>query len=201
MVFIPAPGVAQAVIVHTLGGQQVNNVLHWSIGASISAANMTTLANSINESWIGSIMPQLSNTITLNEVRVRDLGVADGVQVAVSPAALVAGGIGGDVLPNSVAYCLTHRTALIGRSRRGRTYISGIPENVSTGNNVSVAFRTAIVAGFNQVKADAGVGGWVFGVLSRYVNKVARPSGIFTAVTLTVARDLRLDSQRGRMPD
>lgn len=200
MVFVPAPQVAQAVVKHIYAGQEVNNVLAFGIAAVPNIVQLQTLASALQEAWVGAIMPLLSNQLTFSEVVVRDLTVADGTQVASAPAALVTGGVGGDGYPGSVALCMTHRTALIGRSRRGRTYFGGIPENTATVNTFQPFFLLAMKTAWDSVIADVEVSGWFFGILSRRTNKLPRPVGVFTAVTSSLFRDPRVDSQRGRLP-
>jgi hypothetical protein len=200
MAFIPAPQVAQVVVKHLLEGEALNNVFAFALATPPLEANLNALAAAMQEAWSGSIMPQLSVDMTLVEVTARDLTTQDGVQVSSAPAATVVGGIGGDCLPASVAYCMTHRTALIGRSRRGRTYFGGIPESVCGGNNVTTTFSDDLQSAWFDVVTDVGVSGWQFGVLSRYTNKLPRTVAVWTPVTSSIFRDLRVDSQRGRLP-
>lgn len=200
MAFIPSPEVAQAVIKHTLSGEEVNNVLHFITSGAPTAANMGVLASALVESWTGSIMPELSTSLVFTEVTVRDLSFAEGIQVSATPAATVNGGIAGEAYPANVALCLTHRTALIGRSRRGRTFFGGLPEIAGVGNNALAPYVADLKAGWDAVVADVAVAGWVFGVLSTQANKAPRAQGVFTLVTSSIFRDLRFDSQRGRLP-
>jgi hypothetical protein len=110
------------------------------------------------------------------------------------------GGAGGDACPANVAYCMTHRTDRIGRSRRGRTYFAGVPESVTTGNYVTSTWSLAMTSAFNSVVADLTVSGWFFVIVSRFANKEPRGIGLSTIVTSSSFRDLRVDSQRGRLP-
>lgn len=201
MVFIPAPQVAQSVFRHTQAGQPIVNVLNWFRETPVTLQNLELLAFSLSEEWAGQIMPFLSASTTFNEVTCRDLTVADGVQVTSAPAATVVGGVGGDSLPANVALCMTHRTAFIGRSRRGRTYFGGLGESSCSGSFFNGTFASDLQDGFTAVVDDVSLLGWQLVIVSRFSNKVPRGIALSTVVTNSSFINLRADSQRGRLPD
>lgn len=201
MAFIPVTQVAETVIKHTLNGLPVFNVLNWFRDSAISQADLDSLAAALVEAWTGAIVPFLSTALTFDEVSCRDLTTQDSLTSSGSPAAIVNGGAGGDSHPANVALCMTQRTNRIGRSRRGRTYFGGLPETATSGNFASPTFATNLKTGFDSVKADLFLNGWQLVVVSRFANKVPRLEGLSTIVTDSLFINLRVDSQRNRLPD
>lgn len=200
MAFIPVPNVAQVTVLQTLFGQEVNNVLHFARAGGWDASNLESLAGLVLASWTVNVIPEQSADLVLDGVRARDLSTADGLQVEVAPAEAVTGGVGQPSLPGNVAFCVTHRTAFIGRSRRGRTYVAGIGEDQVTGNSLAAPVASDLVLAFNTLRATTNASGYFFCVVSRFTNGDPRPEGISTVVTGSFAVDLRVDSQRGRLP-
>lgn len=201
MAFQPAPNVVQARVEQTLAGEEVNFILNFG-GAGADPANPAELqffADVLRNWWVDELSANLTSAIVLNGVTVRNLGSQDGPQATSSEAAPVPGTIGADPVPNNVAFCVTHRTALIGRSRRGRTYVAGFSRNEVANNLLAPARALAFVDAFNELRAVAASQGFVFCILSRFAGGQPRPAGVFVAVTGSVAVDNRVDSQRGRL--
>jgi len=112
-----------------------------------------------------------------------------------------AGISGGDALPASMAIVVTLRTALRGRSYRGRNYVGGISDSSVEGVNlVKPAFRAECVDVFNDLIGGTIVtqGAWV--VVSRFHDKVPLTTGVTTVVNTVLTVDNVLDSQRRRLP-
>lgn len=201
MPFIPVPDTAQVTVLQTLFGQEVANVLHFTKEGGYDLNSLTDLASVVRDEWKLRILPSQSADLVMDGVRARNLAIQDGFQMEVIAGVGNLGGVNAGSLPGNVAFCLTHRTANIGRSRRGRTYIAGIAETQVTGNELAAPVASDLAAGFNTLRLQVAQAGFTFVVASRYTNKDARPFGIVSVVTQTVARDLRVDSQRGRLSD
>src|SRR5512145_987200 len=199
MAFIPVPNAAQVVINQRLHGEEVVNVLHFARSGGFPLASLGALATLVSTNWVSEVLPNLSADLTLESVVARDLSVADGQQAvqAVSPAE--AGGIGQAALPGNVAYVITHRTAFIGRSRRGRTYLAGLGEDDVTANTFLTVRADALATAFNTLRTELAGAGFFFCIVSRYTNGAPRATGITTAVDVSVARDYTVDTQRGRL--
>lgn len=199
MAFIPVPDTAEVRVEQTLHGEQVNNILHFARVGGWDGPSLSSLAALVFGQWGNNVMAPLSSALELQQVVARDISVQDGEQL-ISPAGpAVPGGVSGPALPGNVAFCITHRTGLVGRSRRGRSYVAGLPEAAVTGNALSSASANALETAFNAVRAATNAQGYFFCVVSRYTNGAPRPAGITTPVIGSVARDLTVDSQRGRL--
>jgi len=106
-----------------------------------------------------------------------------------------------DALPNSVSLCLTVRTAFTGRSARGRIFaMAPTVVQAPVPNFVTTGYRDAIVAAYEACRTRITSLGYQMVVVSRFSGGAPRAVGITFPVTSIVARNLRLDSQRGRMP-
>lgn len=174
------------------------NVLNFFADAPITQGRLDELAERLFELWEQAILPFQCNTCFLREVTVRDLSTADSLTASYAAELSPTGGRPGDPLPLSVACCVTHRTARIGRSRRGRTYIGGLSENDTSVSTLSPVLRDGLETGFTALRAGLLVLGWQLVVLSREGDGQPRGQGLTTIVTASVVRNARTDSQRRR---
>jgi len=188
--------------------------LLWAQGGVLSAINVLGVVNgsnvAITQALTNSVgaaiksgftssgfVNNLSTVITLVNVGLRDIRTANQAEFLDSGAA-VAGTSGGDLLPLQTCLCITLRTALAGKSFRGRTYLWGYMEGMNdasgriTSTVQSVAFMTALKAALVANALDLGV-------LSRPAPTLPIPrAGGITPVTSIVARDSVWDTQRRR---
>lgn len=201
MVFVRAPQSAQVVVGHLLDGQVVNNVLNFFSNTPPTQQTITELAATIRIAWTTRVLPLLSVQMTLMGVTARDMSSQEGFQFFSPALAGTVGAAGGDPCPNNVALCMTHRTAQIGRSKRGRTFFGGIAKNSTIGNYATASLVGGLTTNFGLLVGDAAAAGWLFVVVSKYFNKLPRPVAVTTIVTSSSFRDGRVDSQRGRLPD
>lgn len=208
MPFIPVPSVVQININQRLHGEQVQNTLYGVNFGGITPANMLLLAGEII-TWVGSqLYDELSNDLSLFEVAVRDLSVADGPFVIAPPTTPVVGGQVAPALPGNAAACVSFRTGLVGRSRRGRNYVAGLPEFRVTGNLIGEPLVTSLADAYSALFAPTGpfqASGYAWVVVSRYSGTdpvtgepIPREFGQPTIVS-GVRVDNAVDSQRRRL--
>lgn len=199
MAFVPIPDTAQVTILQTLHGEEVANVLHFTREGGYDLPSLTDLASGARDNWKAFILPLQASDLVMDGVRARNMAVQDGFQVEVIAGAGNNGGVAGLSLPGNVAFCITHRTALIGRSRRGRTYLAGISKGQVTSNTIAAPVATDMVTAFNNFRIQMAQLGFAFVVASRFTGNQPRPFGVVTLVLQSTAVDLRVDSQRGRL--
>lgn len=109
------------------GSEWAVNVLHYIVpgGFTVNQANADALAADIDDAFTNaaSIQPLISDLVTLDSVGLRD------IRVASQPEFLSDLGTFGtrtdEMLPRQTCMVLTLRTALAGRSYRGRVYLGG----------------------------------------------------------------------------
>lgn len=163
--------------------------------ASIDAAKAQSLANAMSTRFAamsGATKNALRNTITLSQVGIRDLNSANNPEYIATPATAFAYTGISELLPLNVAACVTLRTAKAGASYRGRMYITGWGEGVSTEGVMAATATTGAVEIVNAVKAALKDAGLTMSVASRKLGKSSQ-------VTSVLSRDNRWDTQRRRI--
>lgn len=207
MPFVPVANTALVETRMTLDSQQVENTLWVEFPAAPSAADLLTLANDIDSWWEGSYAPLVSDGVQLREVVVTDMTTASSGQVSVAPAVAAFGGQSSPDLPSNASLTVSFRTALRGRSFRGRNYLVGLTEDTNTGNIVNSPFIALVIAAYEELLSGGGAlsaGEWV--VASRFSgvdvngNPIPRAAGVTTPIISVVVVDNVIDSQRRRLP-
>lgn len=185
----------------TLDGQLTENVFHNSVLESAPTEAEVQLAAELYRSWWSTTMKNFfSFEIALREVYAFDASSATGYTYTDTPATPIAGGAVGNSSPNNVALVVTKRTALRGRSFRGRTYWAGIPKGDVAGNYVSSSYLTDINNACDALRDLLVVEGLPMAVRSLYANNLPRATGVMALVTSFQASNARVDSQRRRLP-
>jgi len=176
-------GVPSAVNVYgfiNTGNVAITQTLTNTVGAAIKSA--FTSSGQVN---------MTHTTISLSQVGLRDVRTANQAEFLDAGAA-VPGLAAGDLLPLNVSFCITLRTALAGRSFRGRTFLWGYTETNNGATGAATAgVGTTGVAWVNAINTALQTSGLGLAVLSRTRSQV-------NAVTSVQARDQVWDTQRRR---
>lgn len=200
MAFQNCPNICEVVYHSTVNAREVANVTHAYKATGWTAGGVQTLAENMRDAYMAHIAPLLSEDAVLISVSTRDLTTETGAfGLATQVAGL--GSIAGEVLPPSVAMCVTLRTAYIGRSFRGRLYQAGLPLG-SVENGVFTAGITAAVeAAWEEMRAHyTSIVGSQMTILSRWHDKAKRTEGIGQAVT-NIQCNTGVDTMRKRKLD
>lgn len=198
--FIEVPGVLQATVRFSLEGQQIENVMNFRYAGQPFGAAAAEVYGILNTVWWDGFRAQISTECTSVENYFVDLSDQAGPVAALPAFTNHTGAASGPPVPNNAALVITHRTANRGRSYRGRTYVPGIAKSVVQGSYVDVGVVSDIVNAFNDMVDACETANVPFTIVSRVHDGNPRPEGIDTVVTLCVARDNVLDSQRRRAP-
>lgn len=130
-------------------------------------------------------------TIALASIGLRDVRTANQPEFLEAAAAVPGTGTG-DLLPLNVSLCITLRTALAGRSFRGRTYLWGYTEAANASNGTATPGVPGVGVTFVQaIQSALSNNGMALGVLSR-------TRSVVNAVTLVQSRDANWETQRRR---
>lgn len=201
MAFIPVPGAAEVVINATCSEIPVANVLGFTevAGGDFTVAELTTLATKVRDAWQTNMLPVFGGGYELFNVTARSLTSESAPSVQVDVTSTQVGTASGQNMPNNVALVVTHRTALRGRSFRGRTYLVGLTEDQIAGNEVTSGAFTAISAAWAAFYAAVSDSITKLVVISRYSLGVPRSPGIATVVTSSGFRDNKVDTMRRRL--
>lgn len=165
---------------------------------TVNQALTNTVGTAIKSAFTSSGHAAVVGTgVSLLNVGLRDLSQANLAEFVDSGAA-VPGTATGDLLPPQLALVSTLRTALAGKSYRGRVYLMGYTETSSDANGqASVAARTAATTFLNAINTALQASAMQLAVMSR-PNAATGKVGFSTAVTTVQMRDAIFDTQRRR---
>jgi len=201
MAFQPVAATCLAELVFEMDGQTIENTLYFRRANSYTVTDLNAVGDALINWWNTNMKPIISIECSLVRVVVTALHDQAGPQVVRVGALPSAGGVAGDAVPNNCALCVSLRTALIGRSFRGRNYVAGLAESNTNGSYVLTANAEAIRTAYGLIQAAVGGAGNTWVVVSRVVNGVVQlPSALTNAVTSVVLVDEVIDSQRRRLP-
>lgn len=197
MAFIETPNTCVAAFL-VLGGPdtQVNTL--WFEGTGpFTPADLDGLGILLVDWWHDEIAPFMADDFYLSGIRLtaQDSESAPSLIVTAADSGLVAS----PPLPNNVSATVTFRTALRGRSFRGRNYVIGLCEDQVSGNIVN----NSVVLGY--LDAYDKINGLIVGeplvpvhvVCSHFALNAARPVGVTTPVT-SYDMDAFIKTQRRR---
>jgi len=151
------PNAVQVRLVEIIPGGVMTNVLHGrkAAGATVGQALADSLGAAIKTAWTTHMASISAAGSALVNIYVRDLTTPNQSEYLDSSAAVL-GTDPGDALPPATACCITLKTALAGKSFRGRVYLGGFTETSNAAGGVGaggvgaagVAYLTAIQAAF-----------------------------------------------------
>lgn len=197
----PAPGVTRAVFNYLSQGIPTANVLHFTQPPSGPSPNPAFLASDLATWWTAQIAPISHTTHILQNVTCTALDPS-GPPQAIHTTGLPSPGLQtGDPMPNNVALVMSLRTALRGRSFRGRIYVGGISESNALGNEVLGTLRDAHVLRWSQLIVFTGgvlTPDLTMVVLSYFSGGAVRGTPVATPVA-TISANTRFDTMRRRM--
>ena len=175
----------------TLFGQLIENVYH-VLGPDPFDVTAAGQIADIFDTFLGSLTVNLSQDISFGEIFIHNLalGASGNFTLPITPAQQ--GQVVDDSEPGSVAFCVSLRTALAGRSTRGRKYYSGLPVGDVTGNMFDATRAAGLVASVNALISDLNGLGNPLCIFSKTIPAL-------TTVTAATQVDLAVDSQRRRL--
>lgn len=160
--------------------------------AAITQSQANSLGAAVGASFTSSgLAAQVHSGVSLTSVGIRDIS-APSLPELVAAMAAVPGANAGNMLPPQIAFCVTLRTALAGRSFRGRVYLPGFTVGGNTTSGGATAtVSTACLAFVNGIDSAMAANGLDLAIVSRL-------RSTSELVTLVQARDLTWDTIRGR---
>lgn len=200
MPFVAAPNIAMVEILATKDGQLIENRFHVNMLGEPTPGSLGNLANVVQAWCVNEYADRLPQSVTITAIQVTSLHTQNAPQVIV-PTTIV-GVVAGASMPNEVTFCVSLRSAFIGRSARGRFYVLGVPQgSMATENRVSAGYRTAIQASVQQLLSDINATGFVPVIVSYITNNAPRPGGpVYFVIASATTTDDIVDSQRRRRP-
>ena len=201
MPFVPVPDTAALDVIYSWDGQVVENTLYYRFAAGGPVeSDLTALLEAVNTAIRANLIPLMTNAITFLRLVGTLLDVVDGLQLISTTSLPIAGENTGAAMPNNVAMCMSIRSAVGGRSGRGRNYIPGLPRSVFAANTLDATFAAALTGAYSDILAAGGDAGWEAVVVSRFTGGLPRTTGVANAVTSNFFVDRIVDSMRRRLP-
>lgn len=200
---LPVPNTIE-VKLHWGGGtvEVGQNVLHFVntgavvVNQGLADALDSTIKGILSTSGLAAF---IHSTLGIRQVGVRNLALANQAEFLGSGAVAV-GTATGDALPTGIAQCYTLRTALAGKSFRGRVYLSYFAEGGSVGSTQDAAAGAAGTVFLNSIRTSLlSAPNLTQCIVSRFSNGAERPTPIVTPVTATQLRHTTWNTQRRRM--
>lgn len=199
MAFIPVAHTIEAVLQWLMGGQQMVNTMWFEKGSAWTEEQMADFVDDLIAWAVANLLPILSDSITLVGAKASDKSVEGGGTAEKAVTGSNTGSITGPTAPNNACGVVTFRTALTGRSYRGRNYISGI-----SGSDLasSVALDSSIVAdlldAYDALSGVETANSCEHVVVSFFHAGSPRAAGVTTPIT-EYTMDTYVDSQRRRL--
>jgi hypothetical protein len=210
MAFIPVPRTFEYVVTMTCFDNVSQNVFHSRPNDFPDTIPLIDRVASVRAAWANRIMPRMSTSTALTTVSGRDLSTEEGDAVVVG-GAIVVGTLAGEPAPAQVTALVQKITALGGKSRRGRLYLSFFRElDVDGGQGIIVAasltaLQTAMDGFLSDVQAIGGTSDEQMVVVSRYKGvdaagkPIPRAEGLVTPITsLLVASSIATQRDRNQ---
>lgn len=165
--------------------------------ANLGAAFQTAMIKNSS----GGLLFSLSSALSSNHLLVKDVRPGTAATYERVYTSVAGAGVG-DMVPPQASVVFTLRTALRGRSFRGRFYLPGLVEGDQAAGNLTAGAITNMGTIGTQLLAVFGPSGtngdWRLAVISRFTNGAARPLPIATQVT-SIAVNTVLYTQRRRV--
>lgn len=141
-VFHPVHDTVEVVMFASRNGEERRNVIHFNYGgitpARPTVAQLNSLLNEVRDGIINEQEDFTSLGTVWYQATARDIHDATGNMASLAMTRLAAGPI--DNMPGAVSHCLTKRTAIPGRSYRGRFYLFDLPEDYFNGDDMNAAY-------------------------------------------------------------
>lgn len=200
MAFQAVPETAEVTVVYRQNLENITNSFHARLVGGYVLADLVVLAAAVDVAIAANWLPIQTLDALYQRVEVRGLAVENDLFAENSDSS----GAGADViegLPNNVTLSVKKTSGLTGRSARGRLYFMGIPSNdLSTNENQwAAATVTAVEAAIEAVRVAITVTAWTPVIVSRFTGGLLRSVGVTFNWTGSVAVNINVDSQRGRL--
>lgn len=216
------PNAVQVRLLWNLGGAGAVNVLHAiaPAGFVVNQSTCNTLGAAIKSQYTSTWAVRNHTTVQLVRVGLRDRRTPNTTEFLDAGAAVSGTSAAGDILPAQNALCITLRTALSGKSYRGRIYLGGMTENEnSVGGVVGSATEISATGFLTGISSAMTASGLTLAVASRGADasvvtqttthqdgstsekvlyRIKDKSAAANAVTVIQSRGVNMETQRRR---
>lgn len=198
MAFQPIPDGVEVVFHGVQNSTPVVNVYNVRDTGVLDTSRLTEIGNTFKDWWDDFVKPIQVDSYILQDITVTAQEVSTGPQVVLN---FTTGNTGTNTnvdAAGNAAAVISWRTASIGRSYRGRTYIGALGAGalVNAQTLDSAALIALAAAGTGLLDALEAVGA-TLAVLSRFALGIQRLTGVLTDI-IGIVVDSKVDSMRRR---
>ncbi len=204
--FIPLPDGAQIVIKGTLFGQVIEEI-HWIVfDVTPGPGDIQGAAEDFDTWFQTDVLSFLSNEYNYVSTTCNGWSSAADPTFTVAPPSPVPGGVAAVAIANTQAVVISWKTALRGKSFRGRTYLAGVTySSLTDPNTLGSAAVAAVDAAYLSIPGYGDLGGYAL-VVASFVNSTVNPTpphhrttAVGTPINAAVVESV-LGNQRRRRP-
>jgi len=200
MAFQKVVNTAEVAVIYTQNGETISTSFGAEKAGGYDLAAVQSLADQVDLLVFSELLPTQSQDCIYQRTEVRGLAVENDL-FATSVVSTGQGILAVEGLPNNVTLSLKKASGFTGRSARGRWYYIGLTSTSlqSNENKWSQGTIDGAVAALEGLRVGVLTGPWVPVIVSRFNNKLQRDEGVTFDWIDTVAVDVNVDSQRGRL--
>ena len=196
MAFIETPHGANVKVAYRMGTDPVVSNGFWFTRTGFDQANLDFLTEQVSLWWRTNILPLLGPNITYFNTIARDMRTVGAQQSIDAIGQGSAGGQVGQSDDMATACVVTLRTARIGRSFRGRSYVRGISAGDIANNILEGAFASGVADAYDLLLVDSLTWGWVWVVRSTQIDGAPQDPAVTTPIIDTEVRSDVVGHQR-----
>lgn len=197
--FIPVPSVVSCRIRGEYFGDTVINDLYFKKTAGgVTPTDLTALTN-IVQTWLeDEIAPYLSDSLTYNQVSMRDL--TNELGWVYQSGMAITGAFSGAGMPGNVTASLTFVDGFPHRGGKPGNRVSGLIEPNVIGNNIATDWLETLRAGYQGlIGLAASSGDYFWCTVSRYIAGAPRAEGLAAPILAVSTFNRRVHTQRTRV--
>lgn len=201
MPFIPASNGVRVCMRFDNSGQLACNVFYVKVEDPIDATLLNQIGAAFVDWWDTNMKSITAPQISLQAVEVTDAEVSGGVGVEYTTGLPLNGTNAANCYPQNVTAAVKLSTGMVGRSRRGRSYVIGMP--VGSANLAGFLTPTAqsnIDTAYEALISMLQALDWPLVIASFVSGGAPRLAALLTPV-IAASVNLAIDSQRRRLPE
>lgn len=183
------------------GYSTITKPFTWSMYFSMpgfTADDMSDLYFSLLSWAENTLAPLLSTAYHISNLILYDLRTQDGEKIE-ETFTVIDGEVADQTpAPQSTALVLSYQASKRGRWNQGRVFLPFLVEQKTNDFTIDQTWANSIEAAFNSLIA-ALPEGWVWSVVSRYLNKSKRTEAVWVPVVIALVKNLIFGQQKRRL--
>lgn len=194
-------GTIKIIVTYTIGGKPQINVHFAAIqgGGPTDPTDMLKMANDVYDAYNDNWKLSASDGAEITEIEAINWEAEAGRVAFTNEALPIVGDQASPPMPNQVALVTTKKSNWTGRSKRGRTYFTGLSEASVVGNDADATLITNFQTTLTDMIVNMDLNGYNLVVYSLYTDGAPRASPFITVVS-ALSTNIRVDTQRRRLP-